>query len=99
MTRKYQLAASVSTFKPLSVELSNAFTTFGRYLQQRLWTPLIFLGASANGKPARIWNQATLLSVYNNYNNRFRAYDIIIRLIILYGHHGKFICKNSERYS
>ena len=65
MTRKYQLAASVSTFKPLSVELSNAFTTFGRYLQQRLWTPLIFLGASANGKPAiscKISNQASLLS-------------------------------------
>jgi len=38
VTRKYQLA-SVSTFKSVSVglvELSDAFTTFGRYFQQRL---------------------------------------------------------------
>jgi len=57
VTGKYQLA-SVSSFKPLSVELvkfaelSDVFTTSDRYFQQRLCTPLIFFGASANGKPA-----------------------------------------------
>lgn len=32
----------------LSVDLDK----LGMYLQQRLWTPLIFLGVSAAGKPA-----------------------------------------------
>lgn len=31
--------------------VSPGFDKCGMYLQQRLWTPLIFLGASAAGRP------------------------------------------------
>lgn len=46
--------------------LSTDFDKLGMYLQQRLWTPLIFLGASVAGRPAFITSNINLHLYENN---------------------------------
>lgn len=87
--KEFHQAAWTLSFEVFSVGLAILdslpvdLVKFGMYLQHRLWTPLIFLGASAAAKPACISDSLTIKRGWGEWlNNENLIRQLVLSIVV-----------------